>query len=126
VSLNKLKYSIIIYDPSTESDSELLNYTLETWRDFICFVLKESGEKIERDDFELVVGDALKQPNILDIGLTVCQYLSILFEENCPSNDIKLKLIDQKDLAHLRIRVKNLVEAIGLKEEVSEYIFKKF
>ncbi len=124
-SLNRLQYSIIIYDPSSESDPDLLNHTLEIWRDFILFVLKESGEKSEKDDFELSIGDSLKQPNLLDIGLTVCQYASLLFEENCSSNDPKLKLIEQKDLTHLRIRVKNLIEAVGLKEEISEYVFKK-
>jgi hypothetical protein len=122
----KKKYGLILYDPNSESDPKQQERLLEVWREFIIFVFKEAGEKADVDDFETVIGSCLKQPNLLDLSSTVCQYLVILFEENSPTNDSKLMDFGQKELSHLRMRIKTLIETIGTKDEIPEYIFKRY
>ena len=119
-------YIIVLYDSVSDYAMFKADKILHEWRDFITYLLNESGEKAKKEDFSLFVGDCYKHMNAFESGPSICQFMSILFEHSSETNSKLLAALTQKEVSHMRARIKSLVEAIREKKEISEYILRKY
>lgn len=126
IEIKTLKsYAVFIYNPLIDLPKGF-QLKLDKLIEFYVFYFKYLGHQIDVDDFYFLEGECSRSSNYYDSGCAVFAFLKILYEEDRAPNSVGLLSIKKKEIDDYREKIVKLIESIGDKNTISEYIYYRY